>query len=199
MNIRRLSIVLVLLIIGLDCFCQESNGRKTHKSHLSITPGIDFATMRSQDANGTQVNFPEGTNFRVGAEFEFPAFRGKWAAIIEPAFQRYTANGPYLLIYRSLETSIGVRRYFRVNKKTGLYLNGATVGDLPIRHTMELSPNFDFVSTGLKVNLAAGVGLAISRFTMEYRYYTQRTRKDDTGSFTYNYNKRSIIVGFRLY
>jgi hypothetical protein len=155
--------------------------------------------MRTTDKNGTQVNFPSGTNFRVGAELEFPLGKGKWAIIAEPTFQRYTANSPVRLIYRSLEIPIGVRRYFAINNRAGVYVNGAVVADLVLRHSMELAPNIYFDSNGIRINFAAGVGVAITRFTVEYRYYSQRTRKDDTGSFTSNYNKRSIIVGFRLY
>jgi hypothetical protein len=155
--------------------------------------------MKAQDRNGTRVYFPDETNFRIGAQAEFPIINGKWSIILEPTLQRYVVNRPYPLKYRSLETPLGVRRYFAANNKTGFFVNGAVVGDIVMEHAMELTPNFYFRSTKLAANFAAGVGVAVGRFTLEYRHYTQRTRKDDTGSFTYNYNKRSIIVGFRLY
>lgn len=154
--------------------------------------------MRAHDTNGTQVVFPDGTNLRLGAQFEFPLWSGNWSMILEPTYQRYTANTPHLLRYRSLEAPVGIRRYFNANNRTRFYINGAIVGDIPFRHTMELS-GLNFEATGLKANFAAGIGVAVRRFTVEYRHYSRRTRRDNTGSFTYNYDKRSVIVGFRLY
>lgn len=190
---RTLMTVLTLIHIGAQSYSQ-----KKMQGHLSITPGIDFSTMRAQDAYGNHVDFPDGTNFRIGADFEIPISSGKWAIMIEPTLQRYTAKSPNELIYRSLEVPAGVRRYFAVNKNAGFFINGAVVADAVLTHTIRMAPNLYFRSSQLRANFAAGIGVALNRFTIEYRYYTQRNRQD-TGSFIYNFNKRSLIIGFRLH
>lgn len=181
------------VIVGTTAYCQA---RKN--VHITLTPGVDFAALKAQDTRATQVNFPDRTQFRVGVLLEVPIASGKWAVLIEPTLQRYITNRPLPLRYRSFEVPLGARRYFAVRKNASLYVNGAFVGDVILEHTMLLA-GYSFTSSSVKFNIAAGAGMAINRFTIEYRYYTQRTRTDYTNSFTYNYNKRSVIVGVRLY
>jgi hypothetical protein len=186
--------VVSLIFVGAHGYCQPGK-----RSHLSITPGVDFSRMQAQDRRGTRVEFPDRAQFRIGALLEFPIATGKWAIIFEPTLQRYTTHRPLPLTYRSLEVPLGARRYFSVRKNMGLYVNAAAVGDIVLEHSMQFASNYSFHAGKFKVNFAVGAGLAVRRFTIEYRYYTQRTRMDYTGSFTYNHNKRSVIVGFRLY
>lgn len=182
-----------LIVVGTQGYCQPGT-----RSHLSITPGVDLSSMKAQDTRGTQVIFPDRVHFRIGAQFEFPIGAGKWSLLLEPTLQRYTTSRPLPLRYRSLEVPFGVRKYFSFRKNAAFFVNGAGVADIILEHGMQVS-NTLFSSHGIKFNFAAGAGLAFGRFTVEYRYYSQRTRSDFTKSFTYNYNKRSVIVGFRLY
>jgi hypothetical protein len=190
-------VIICLFAIGHSCYGQAK--KRVRRGHLTVTPGIDFATMRSQDTNGTKVNFPDAVNWRLGAGFEIPFRSRKWAFMIEPAYQQYKATSPYTLIYNSLETPMGFRRYFAVGPATALFADGMFVLDIPFNYSIEIAPRLNFVSSGARTNFTAGAGIVVRRFTLEYRFYSQRTSKDDTDSFIFNYNKRSIIVGFRLY
>lgn len=188
------------MLIGLSAYSQEKPKKvRRGNSHLSITPGADMATMRSQDGVGTRVNFPQGFNWRLGLQFESPFAKGKWAFLIEPTYQHYKAPTPYPLKYSSLETPIGFRRYLPVSKASAIFINAMVVFDIPFTYSMELAPGLNFTSSNFKTNFAAGAGIAMRRLTLEYRFYSQRTAKDETDSFTFNYNKRSLILGYRLY
>jgi hypothetical protein len=155
--------------------------------------------MSSTDSRGTTVNFPAAQNFRIGIELEFPFSNKRWSVLLEPAYQRYTAHEPIYLKYRSVEVPIGVRRYFSLNTNSGLFVDVAAIADFPTTFDMELAPNLFFHATSVSTNFFIGGGLSFARFTIAYRHYTRRRNKDDFGSFTFNYQKQSVIVGFRIF
>lgn len=167
--------------------------------HLSLSPGLDFATLRGRDSNGTSVFFPNGNNFRIGAAFEFNTRSPKWVPLFEPAYQRYTAAAPYPVEYSSIETAVGLRRNFFLNAYNGFFIQGMGIGDIPLNFEMELAPNTVFPSNSFRANVAVGAGAILGRFSLEYRQHSKRTIRDDYGSFTFNYTKRSIIASFRIF
>ncbi len=193
---RLLTTVLALLTTIASYAQTPAHAR--YRIHLALTPGLDLATMSGVDRNGTRVVFPNGRNFRLGTALEFPLGRA-WSILFEPSYNRYTANGPYYLKYRSLEFPSGVRRYVQVQGRKRLFVNALYVPDATIRFDMELAPGAIFSATGYKSNVAGGVGLEFGRLLLEFRYHTRRTGRDDFDSFTFTYQKQSIIAGFRIF
>jgi hypothetical protein len=193
------SVLLVVLIslVAASAFSQTNTNTK-YRRRLILTPGLDLSTMASVDRNNTRVQFPNGKNFRAGVGIEFPLGRGKWNILFEPSYNHYTAERPYYLKYRSLELPIGIRRYAGLNGSKKLFINGLYVGDIPLSFKMELAPGIFFPSTNYRSNFAVGGGISFGKLSVEYRYHTKRTRKDDLDSFTFTYQKQAVIVGFRI-
>jgi len=185
---------------------------------IRATPGISIAQMDSYDVKEKLYeSYEQKLSYRVAAEFEltFPFNRKKWAVWLEPAFQSYKANGTdsaaRSITYTSFEVALGARHYFYLGKHSNIFLNAAGIFDVPIESAGGWEGRNNVPSNSHKTfNLAAGVGFAYKRFSVEARYYTIRKMKGtagvplpngDTGEFVVHneFQKVSVIVGFRVF
>lgn len=192
----RVCVVAVVLAMGISSVSAQG---RLHRLHLAINPGLDFASLRGRDTNGTSVLFPNGNNFRLGLSIEVNSRSPRWMFLFEPAYQQYSCIVPYPLKYNSIETSGGIRRSFFLNGYNGFFLQALGVVDIPINFELQLAPQTVFPSNSFRANVAAGAGVLLGRFALEYRQHSKRNIRDDFGSFSFGYNKRSIIASFRIF
>ncbi|HKZ37771.1 MAG TPA: outer membrane beta-barrel protein [Chryseolinea sp.] len=175
---------------------------KVKRFNLKFTPGLDFSAAKIQHTTGVENDFPtKKLNIRIGIEGEFilPFNKNKWAIFIEPTYQSHKSTDPTEITYSSIELPLGLRHYFHLNENCKLFVNAGIVFDKPIEYTAKLSKTATYKSEELKINLAAGFGLAYKRMSIEGRYYSFRTGLDAYGSYHFDYIKSSIVVGYRIF
>lgn len=199
----------------------DSKTEISHKAresylNLKITPGVNFSSASMsipvESVNGnigySKVNYDPNIAFRAGleAEWVFSYNNYKWAVVFEPTFQSYNSNSvpdDGTIDYKSMEFPLGVRYYYHLSDQTRLYLNGFYVpgfamnfgSQVKYKQTAGKEISVDVKSSG---NMALGGGVDYNKFSMEARYYTNRTLSDapflDPG-----YSRFSIIIGYKIF
>jgi hypothetical protein len=181
--------------------------------NLKLTPGVNFSSGSMSIPVGVgkplkPVTFKSNQTFRLGldAEWVFAYNKYKWALVFEPTYQSFK-SGPDpkdgTIDYSSIEFPLGVRYYYHLNDQTRLYLNGFYIPGfgMNFNSTVKYIPDtnvqksFDVKSSG---NIAVGGGVDYKKFSMEARYYTNRTLSDEP-YLDPVYNRFSIILGYRLF
>jgi hypothetical protein len=165
--------------------------------HLSLKPGMDYSTLKVDSYFGLVEDFPERQlSFRVGAEAEFtlPFKKGKWAVLVEPAYQSYNSTSKVQIDYKSIEIALGGRHYFFLGNDSKLFINIAGVIDLPIIYSIKFSNGQTFESKTIKGNYAVGLGYSYKKFSVEGRYYSLRTGVDETSLYYIDFKKSSLII-----
>lgn len=170
---------------------------------LRLTPGIDFSNAYASVRNAIASNkydFGSNTRSRLGVELQLtlPFNQGKWAVIIEPTYQYFSSGGTQGLSYKTIETPIGLRHRFFLSKKSTIFINGMVVMDFPLTHVQHLTSTIDITMDSGAIGFAAGAGYSFGRFSLEGRYYPERTRSQ-AAIAVYHYTKSSIILGFRIF
>ena len=171
------------------------------KIHFSLRPGVDFSRAWIIDYAGDSKDFSLESSFRIGGEAEFilPFKNGKWGFILEPTYQSYHSKSSLEMKYRSIEIPLGFRHYFFLGETSRIFVNGSLVIDFPLQHSVTFKNGTSAQTTTLKVNLAVGLGYNYKRLSVEGRYYTLRSGVDETGLFTFDFKKSSIIIGYRVF
>jgi hypothetical protein len=172
------------------------------KKSLSLSGGWDFATLHMVDPQG--VFEPEneedpGYQFGIAGEFNLPFHRRKWSVRAEPTYQ-FTKSTNVNRSHKSVEIPIGIRHHFFISQDLKLFVNVLAVFDIPIFYeASEFVPSTRriYIQQGLGGCVALGAGAKIDRFSVEGRFYTPRTYTDFNG--TIQYNKASLILGFRIF
>ena len=149
--------------------------------------------------------------FRIGFEMEFLLrdFRNNWSIALEPALQKFTAQQPgdfsaeiFKVNYVSIETSLGIRRYFSMTKKTRIFLDAFVVLDKAVASSkIEWQPG-NYIFPQSTVSYAFGAGVRHQNFSLGLRYYTKRTTFDlNAPGYTWStsYDKMSLILGYRIF
>ncbi len=171
--------------------------------HLNLTPGVDFAQMNVEGSTRQVIaRFDRKANFRMGAELEMvlPFNKNKWAVTVEPTFQSYKSvlSAKQKVNYKSIEVPLGLRHYFYFKPDRTLFINAAVVFDFPLQYDVQLSTT-DFGRKDAGINGAAGLGFRLKRFSLEGRYYIVRTSLFGGSGYFFDYQKTSVIVGYRLF
>jgi hypothetical protein len=171
----------------------------TSNFSVALTAGWDFATYRYEDI---ALPSPLGDNndpgFQVGvaAEFTLPFNNRKWSILAQPTYQSSIGSNPDRY-HQSVEIPLGVRHFFYL-QSLDLFVNGLVVLDIPIKYeaTKAASPLPEAkVTSGIAICAAAGGGIRFKQFTLEGRYYIQRSYTD---FYVAQYSKMSVILGYRL-
>ncbi|MCQ9635409.1 PorT family protein [Chryseobacterium sp. WG23] len=183
--------------------------------HLSIRPGINFSSLKSQYVyEDVKADFGSQTSFRIGLEFEYvlPFNKNKWAFFVEPTYQYYKKNvesigyeGYYYeykynatVDYKSIEIPIGVRHYFFLNDRSKIFVNAAYVADINMKSSMKLL--FSEIEIGSGSNFVIGAGYKYNnRFSAEFRVGTSRNLLRDYQNLDSDYKTASLILGYTLF
>ena len=187
---------------------------------IRIRPRLNNTTL---DVNSTadrrlKTNFDKNISLAIGAEIEavLPFNKNKWAILIEPTYQNYSAETEPQksnnfsanvynaeVQYTSIELPIGLRHYIFLSDKSKIFLNASLLIDIPFNSQVVYNglnrPNPEL---SLNTSLALGFGVDIfEKLSIEARYLGKRevfasTTDDD---FTSNYRGFSIILGYTLF
>ena len=178
---------------------------KSDLFNLNIRPGLNSSSLfiNNSAINSRSTDYGNELAFRIGLEFEFiMGFnKNKWAVIIEPTYQYFKAEDKAItnlsntnVDYKSLELPIGVRHYLFLNNNSKIFINGSFIYDFVLSSKVR---NLDASSS---VNLAMGVGYNYNqKYSVEFRYHTNRDVLTDYLAWTSDYKTISIIFGYTLF
>ena len=184
---------------------------------VSLRPRVSYSSLsiRSNPSSSKDTDFGNKLGVGMGLEFEFilPFNKNKWAIILEPTYQNYVADqtkdaanvsGGKLMAevdYKSIEIPFGLRHYFFLNDTSKLFLNISYVFDMAIDSSLELKRGDGVIIDDMKVNasnyLAIGAGYKLNdKYSVELRYFTNRTILGDYVFWHSDYKSMSLIFGY---
>ena len=178
---------------------------KSDLFNLNIRPGLNSSSLfiNNSAISSRSTDYGNKLAFRIGLEFEFiMGFnKNKWAVIIEPTYQYFKAEDKVItnlsntnVDYKSLQLPIGVRHYLFLNNNSKIFINGSFIYDFVLSSKVR---NLDASSS---VNLAMGVGYNYNqKYSVEFRYHTNRDVLTDYLAWTSDYKTISIIFGYTLF
>jgi hypothetical protein len=185
--------------------------KKKYAFSVKITPGINYSKMSMTNfANPYRdTDFGNKACFRIGLEAEYilPFNKDKWGILFEPTFQSFSSTsknsyGNTEMKYRSIEFPVGVRYYIFLSNAMKLFINGSYIPAFsPDFHSTFNSGNSysAMVEINSRASFAFGGGIAFSKLSAEFRYYTKRDLLRDYVSWNTDYQRFSIILGFRIF
>jgi hypothetical protein len=173
------------------------------QTHLALRPGL-FSNGFYVDNGASRTEFEKALSFRIGAELEIvmPFNKGLWSTTFEPAYQGYsskTSNGTVTIDYKSIDLGVSIRRYFFIKKSGSLYANLGFVYAIPIsgKDAIKVGPLPLDISTG--VNLTAGVGYRMGKFSAEFNYAFSRGLLGDYSAYSSGYSGPGLILGYQIF
>jgi hypothetical protein len=176
--------------------------KKASEFHLTITPGIDFGSFKTvQSFSGQTTKFHNEKSIRLGLEAEIvlPFNSGKWALLIEPTYQSYETSDPFPAVEKSIEMPAGARHYFFLDDKSRIFVNAGAVFDFSLESTAKYAKFTESGEAVQKVIITffAGAGFKYSRFGIEGRLYTEKSRMGE--GWFHVHNKVAVIIGYRIF
>lgn len=177
---------------------------KSDLFNLNIRPGLNSSSLFiNNDVSSRRTDYGNKLAFRIGLEFEFimKFNKNKWAVIIEPTYQYFTAEDKAItnlsntnVDYKSLELPIGVRHYLFLNNNSKIFINGSFIYDIVLNSKVR---NLDASSS---VNLAMGLGYNYNqKYSIEFRYHTNRDILKDYVAWNSDFKTISLIFGYTIF
>lgn len=185
---------------------QRKEGRDLF--NISVRPGFNYSTLSirnefydHRDAESSQ------SSFRIGLEAEFilPFNQNKWALVVEPTYQSYKVKEKVFMDnadidYQSLEIPMGVRHYFFLNEQSKLFVNGQIIIDINLGDSKIGFEHAEAMDVRGRNNLGFGAGYTFNnRYSIEFRYQTNREILSDYINWNSDYQTISVILGLRLF
>jgi len=175
--------------------------------NVKITAGVDLTMLSTRNFTFTNKGKRNGSEVspRVGLEAEYfaPFHKNKWSVVAEPSFQYYKfplASPGYTLDaeFWTIELPVGIRHHFYLTDQTKIFVNVLYAWTLKEQATGKRDDNVNYgVIAGS--NFAGGVGVASGRFSLEARYYFDRSLYLYRARVDVDYSKASLILGYKLF
>lgn len=185
-----------------------TSGSKGMIFQLRARPGISFSSLYvdNEVSDSRDADFGSKTTFRIGLEMGvvLPFNQNKWEITLEPTYRYFKATGenPFRTVeidYTSIELPIGIRYYFFLNETSRLFINGAFIFDFTLNAKMSYSNNFDDLEVATPENFAFGAGYAFGKFSLEGRYFTNRTVLHNRLFWDAELRNFSFVLGYQLF
>lgn len=180
---------------------------KRNVFNLKVTAGADLTMLSTRNFTFTNKGKRSGSQVsaRVGLEGEYfaPFHKNKWSVLVEPSFQYYQfplASPGYTLDadFWTIELPVGIRHHFYFSDKTKIFVNALYAWTLKEQAMGKRDDNVNYgVIAGS--NFAGGVGIASGRFSLEARYYLNRSLYLYRARVDLDYSKASLILGYKLF
>lgn len=178
--------------------------KEREKFNIKLTPGVDYTMLKTDGL--AQVNSEKGSgnsvSFRIGAELELIAAfnKGKWAIVLEPAFQYYKFPLKVTTLavdvnYWSVDLPMGIRYSTFLKSNTKLFFNGMYVPSLKNKSFKSEKDMEVRMGSGA----AFGVGVAKGRLSGEVRYYIGRNIKNSYIFIDPSFSKATFILGYKIF
>lgn len=186
--------------------------------NFSLRPGVSLVDLKMANpfSDYLYTEMDNKPSFRFGAEVEYIlAFnKNKWAILIEPTYQYFSAekltdtmNPSYGVIttsveYQSIEVPVGVRYSIFLNKDSKIFLNALGVFDFSFNSSVKFKRgNGSDLDSPLKikagVNPAVGLGYKIkNKYGIEIRYQINRNILYKYLLWEGKYNAAAIIAAY---
>ncbi len=159
--------------------------------YFRLLAGVGFNTL--QTSNGSAItDYGSSVALRLGAEMEvvLPFSKGIWAFVVQPIYQKYTGEHPTTkskLDYSSIDLGGSIRANLYVKEQNSVYASLGAVYALPLKAGGSTpSPS---------VNMTAGLGARISKFSAELSYGFNR---DIHIAYQSTYGGPIVTLGYRL-
>ncbi|SFS32029.1 outer membrane beta-barrel protein [Lutibacter maritimus] len=177
--------------------------------NLYFKAGIKSASLdiKNSVSKLKETDFGNKVGIRVGVEAEIflPFNNNKWAIIIEPTYQNFTAKKETTTLksevdYKSIEIPFGVRHYMYINQNSKLFINGFVLMDFNLNSTMKFKRQYDStldIKSG--TNIAFGIGYNYNeKVSLEFRYHSDRDLLTNYVSWDSTYKSISFIIGYSI-
>jgi hypothetical protein len=175
--------------------------------NVKITPGVDMSLLSTSQFTRTKDGKYEGSaaGVRVGAEVEYfaPFHKNKWSIFAEPSFQAH--NFALRVVstnvdadFWTIEVPVGIRHHFYLSEKTKIFVNVFYSRKIKEAAMAKEDDNTDYRVTA-NSGFGGGAGVAYGPFSLEARYYMQRSLYTYRIHIDMEYSKASLILGYRLF
>jgi hypothetical protein len=177
--------------------------KKKDSFHLRVTPGINYswASVSNADNPDSYTDLGSQINFRMGVEAEFilPFNKNKWGIFVDPSYQYFKSSGQHGsetidINYQSIEFPLGLRHYFFLNNDLKVFVNALFIPAYSIVFNSTIS--YLEVITG--TSYAVGGGIGYKKLSAEMRYSTNRDLLRGYLTLYNDYQRFSLILGFRI-
>lgn len=189
------------------------NKSKRDAINISVRPGVSMASMSFYSVLDKNLNadFGNKTTFRFGVEFEylFPFNKNKWALIVEPTYQYFTADqlGSLYNIkidYKVIDASFGVRHYMFLNDKSKLFINGAFINSFSFNSKLAFNNKINNTNYAIDIRpattLSFGFGYKyINKFSIEFRYGLEQDLLRNYRQWYSSYKLSSLVFGYTIF
>ena len=175
--------------------------------NLKVVAGMGVSTLDVRNwldyyAYNYNKKFSNEITYHIGFEAEMilPFNKNKWTLLIEPSYNTFhgtEGNDSWgnEAKYNTLEIALGARHYFFLKKQSKIFLTAAFIGCIPLNESLEyLSRDTQMTYAG-----ALGVGFAHDRISAEFRFYPNHEILGNYNSWSGQYNKSIIIIGYRIF
>lgn len=191
----------------------ENLSEKRNKGYfnIKITPGITFTSYTAKNDNlKLDLNFPNKTSFRIGAEIEyvFPFNKNKWSLFLESYYHSYSSkvtNGESHaeIDFKYIGFPIGIRHYMYLNQTSKIFINASYIATVKLGDSNISYYNYN-IYNGKKLGIDGPMGFTIGggysykRLSAELRYFKTK-HVQDYGYWKSDYNSIDLILGYRIF
>ncbi len=180
--------------------------------NLNLRPRYELMSMSITDPAEPKVGTldfgkKQKFNFRAEFEFVFSFDKSRWAIIIEPgilkykgeAFEKYTKTIS-TINYTVTEFPFGVRRYFYLNDKSQLFVNGSIGFFIDSKKSiMENQVLSDYQLKSQSLNYNFGLGYRFNKKFIAEVNFRPNTISDYSGRWSSKFSITSIVLGYSLF
>jgi hypothetical protein len=177
--------------------------------NLSILAGFNYSSLNIRNntspVRNADFGFKSGVRFGVAAELVLPYNKNKWAIVLEPSYQQFkdeasaTTTTKVEANIKIINTSVGLRHYLFLNNNSKFYLNGFYSRATKFNSFLKYQPGSSLDIT-ITDNFAFGIGYTKNnKFSLEFRYETDRDILQSYIDFNSRYQNMSLMVGYRLF
>ncbi len=196
---------------------------------LRVVPGVQFGTMELSDPYSyydASVSISQ-LSYRIGVELEvfLPFNHSNWSVFFHPSYQNFDASKNYVTYvsnpglfndgdllqytafakYATVDLPLGVRRHFRINSTSRLFVDAAYVfpivlssDDIKLQNNNGLTNATVTLPVENKANFAVGLGFGYKKWTVEARYNTARILTD-AASWNTKFSSYGLLLGYKLF
>jgi len=178
--------------------------------NLRITPGLNFSSFGITRDPNMVIDFKNKVNLRLGidAEIILPFNRNKWAVVVEPTFNSFESEaestaGKVNIVYNYIEFPFGLRYYCFLKSGLRLFFNGYVIPGTCIN--FDNSIDFEYPAGSITIdpfhsihNYSIGSGLDYRNISLEMRFYSTQDPFFPSETWTSQYKRFALIVGYRI-
>jgi len=184
----------------------DTKSKGSGSFHLNVAAGTTFSVLSLSALNSSYTHdFDSKTGLRAGIQLEyiFPFNRNKWALLLDPNYQSYSAESTkgtntFKTDYQRIELPVLVRHYFFISEKSRLFINGSyamslALGDSNIQQNSSVP-----VEIGNNSSWALGAGYSYNKFNLEARYTFKHGITSESFWLT-DFSSLQLILAYRLF